>query len=68
VKALGLVVEIDGITHENKVDYDAQRQLFLESLGLKVFRVTDLAVKADILDVMERVECFIIKEYGINHP
>jgi len=52
VKGLGLVIEIDGISHETKVSYDAVRQQYLESLGLKVFRVTDGEVKRAILDVM----------------
>ena len=67
VKALGLVVEIDGISHENKVEYDAERQIFLENLGLKLFRTTDGEVKLAILYVMEQLETFIVVEYG-NHP
>ena len=65
VKALGLVVEIDGISHENKIEYDAERQLFLEHLGLTIFRATDGDVKTDIISVMERLENFIIREYGV---
>ncbi len=68
VKALGLVVEIDGISHETKIEYDAVRQLFLENLGLKVFRVLDGEVKLKILDVMELLENYIIHEFGMNHP
>jgi len=34
VKALGLVIEIDGSSHIGKEDYDKQRQNYLESLGL----------------------------------
>ncbi|MBP9213191.1 MAG: endonuclease domain-containing protein [Chitinophagaceae bacterium] len=64
VKALGLVVEIDGVSHEGKVEYDATRQLFLESLGLKVFRTTDGEVKLRILDVLELLENYIVKEFG----
>ncbi len=64
VKALGLIVEIDGISHENKIEYDAARQLYLESLGLKIFRITDGEVKTDIVSVMEQLEKFIIREYG----
>jgi very-short-patch-repair endonuclease len=67
VKALGLVIEIDGISHENKVEYDEKRQLFLKQLGLKVFRVTDEDVKSRIVEVMELLENYIIREYGINH-
>lgn len=55
VKALGLVVE-DGISHEGKIEYDQNRQLFLENLRLKIFRVGDGEVKKIILDVMERLE------------
>ena len=67
VKALGLIIEIDGISHENKVEYDEKRQLFLQQLGLKVFRVTDEDVKSRIVEVMELLENYIIREYGINH-
>lgn len=61
VKALGLIIEIDGISHENKTEYDAARQTFLENLGLHVFRVTDAEVKLRILDVMERLELLLLK-------
>jgi len=66
VKALGLVVEIDGISHENKIEYDAARHHFLESLGLKIFRVTDGAVKSNILIVMEDLENFVTSKFGIE--
>ena len=45
VKTLGLIVEIDGNSHDYKQDYDAERQLYFENLGLKVFRCTDDDVK-----------------------
>ena len=66
VKALKLIVEIDGISHENKIEYDAARELYLESLGLKIFKVTDGAVKSNILDVLEALQGFIICEFGVN--
>jgi very-short-patch-repair endonuclease len=64
VKTLGLVVEIDGISHEGKIEYDRNRQNFLEACGLKIFRAMDGEVKLKILDVMERLESFIIEVYG----
>jgi very-short-patch-repair endonuclease len=64
VKALGLVVEIDGISHENKVEYDKSRLAYLESVGLKIFIAADVDVKLNIIDVMETLEKFIINEYG----
>ncbi len=66
VKALGLVIEIDGISHQDKMEYDTERQRYLESQGLKVFRVTDGEVKKEILDVMERLEAFIVDAYGMS--
>jgi len=44
VKRLALVIEIDGNSHNGKVDYDAQRDKYLEGLGLKVFHTTDYDV------------------------
>jgi very-short-patch-repair endonuclease len=64
VKALGLVVEVDGSSHDNKQEYDAERQAYLKSYGLKVFRCTDLDVKQHINYVFEALEDFIIKHYG----
>ncbi len=55
VKALGLVVEIDGSSHNNKKDYDAQRQLFLENLGLKVYRITDTDMKKKCRSINDRI-------------
>jgi len=34
-----LVVELDGMTHEGREEYDAKRQSWLESQGLLVLRV-----------------------------
>jgi len=67
VEALGLVVEIDGISHENKIEYDEARQLFLENLGVKIFGTTDGEIKFRIVEVMELLEKYIINEFGINH-
>lgn len=64
VKALGLVVEVDGSSHDNKQVYDAERQAYLESYGLKVFRCTDLDVKQHINFVFMALEDFIIEHYG----
>lgn len=64
VKALGLVIEIDGNSHEAKVVYDKERQTYLESLGLKVFRCSDLDVKKQIGRVMLDLEQFILDEFG----
>ncbi|MCX8523152.1 endonuclease domain-containing protein [Chryseobacterium formosus] len=64
VKNLGLVIEIDGWSHDNKEIYDEIRQTYLESLGLKIFRITDFDVKHNLSVVMRELEQFIIKNYG----
>ena len=64
VKALGLVVEVDGSSHDNKQDYDAERQAYLESFRLKVFRCTDTDVNQHINFVFMALEDFIIEHYG----
>ena len=64
VKTLGLVIEIDGCSHDDKVEYDAIRQEFLENLGLRVYSISDNDVKNHIENVMNNLELYIIKEYG----
>jgi len=48
VKSLGLVVEIDGISHDFKIDYDQKREIYLKSLGLKIFRILDIDMKRNL--------------------
>ncbi|WP_332453955.1 DUF559 domain-containing protein [Chryseobacterium aquaticum] len=64
LKKLGLIVEIDGWSHDVKKDYDEIRQKYLESLGLKIFRVTDFDVKNNLSVVMKDQENFVIENYG----
>ncbi len=65
VKALGLIIEIDGSSHNDKEDYDLKREAFLKSLGLKIFRVSDLRIKHDLENVLNELECFIVENFGI---
>ena len=67
VKTLGLVVEIDGSSHNNKQEYDANRQAYLESYGLKVYRITDIDVKKNLSNAMKRLEHYIVNEYSTPH-
>jgi very-short-patch-repair endonuclease len=64
VKKLGLVVEIDGSSHDNKEEYDKVREEYLLSLGLKVYRIPVVEVLQNIKGVMRKLEEFIIKNYG----
>ncbi|WP_326984125.1 endonuclease domain-containing protein [Chryseobacterium sp. MYb264] len=63
VKNLGLIIEIDGWSHDNKEVYDEVREIYLESLGLKIFRIKDFDVKNNLSVVMTDLEDFIIENY-----
>ena len=64
IKSLGVVIEIDGSSHNDKEDYDNKRQLFLESLDLVVYRISDYRIKNDLIDVMKDLEDFIIEKFS----
>ncbi len=67
VKTLGLIIEIDGSSHDDKVEYDKLRQDYLESFGLRVYRITDYDVKSNLGRVMLDLEKYIVDEYGDCH-
>lgn len=46
------VVEVDGSSHDDKADYDAQRDAFLTGLGLCVIHILDVDVKQNLAGVM----------------
>jgi very-short-patch-repair endonuclease len=65
VKRLGLVVEIDGIIHNFQHVYDQEREAYLRSLGLRVYRISATDVLKRIEGVMIGLEDFIIEKYGL---
>ncbi|MDR6458653.1 very-short-patch-repair endonuclease [Chryseobacterium vietnamense] len=64
VKTLGLIIEIDGSSHDEKEVYDSIRQKDLDSLGLLVFRISDFDVRNNLSLVMKELEDFIALHYG----
>ncbi|HPC35783.1 MAG TPA: DNA methyltransferase [Candidatus Marinimicrobia bacterium] len=52
-KNLGIVIEIDGESHNDKIDYDKERDQYLRGLGLKVIHIFDIDIKKNLNDVME---------------
>jgi len=63
MKRLGLVIEIDGGSHNEKADYDAQRDKYLEGLGLKVFHTTDYDVLQHVNIMLSDLRNFIVDNY-----
>ena len=55
IPELGLVFEIDGSSHNDKTNYDAERDVYMQSLNLKVIRILDIEVKKNIGGVYDYV-------------
>ena len=53
------VIEIDGSSHDDKQEYDAARDSFLESLGLTVIHIP-------VVDVMKKMNG--VMKMLFNHP
>jgi very-short-patch-repair endonuclease len=52
-----LAVEIDGATHstDKEMNYDRQRQKYIESLNIKVIRYTNTEIKENLSGVMDNL-------------
>jgi len=55
----GVVIEIDGSSHDEKAEYDAERDVFLEELGLVVIHIAVKDVLKNLQGVMDMLN---------NHP
>ena len=64
IKSLGVVIEIDGSSHNDKEEYDEKRQQLLESLNLKVYKISDFRIKNDFANVMKELEDYIIVHFS----
>jgi very-short-patch-repair endonuclease len=51
-----LIVEVDGPIHDHQQEYDAVRQSYLESLGLRVVRFTNEEVLHQMESVLGRIQ------------
>ncbi|MDR1691523.1 MAG: DUF559 domain-containing protein [Rickettsiales bacterium] len=54
-----LVLEIDGESHEFKVDYDTKRDEYLKSLDLKVIHIDDMDIKKNLEEVLLMLEMYL---------
>jgi len=67
-KNLGVVIEIDGITHEGKIEYDKQRDDYLKSLGLKIIHILDSDIKNNLSGVTEFLKSELKHPVPSGHP
>ncbi len=66
-----VIIEIDGSSHDDKAEYDAKRDQFLESLGLTIIHIPAEDVLFRVEDVIEMLKdnpAFQTKEMGMDHP
>ncbi|NTW49501.1 MAG: DUF559 domain-containing protein [Chlorobiales bacterium] len=61
-----LAIEIDGSSHNDKQEYDAERQSKLESLGVRFLRFRDTEIKQNLEWVVTEIEIWI--EENQTHP
>ena len=59
---LNLIIEIDGDSHNDKIEYDQERDNYLKSLDLIILHFTDIDIKSNLYGVME-----YLKEYCEKH-
>ncbi|MCX6147271.1 MAG: DUF559 domain-containing protein [Candidatus Kapabacteria bacterium] len=63
------VVEIDGSSHDDKQEYDAERDAFLIGLGLEVIHISDIDVKTNLSSVFKMLdEHPAFQENSIEEP
>ena len=63
IKKLGIVIEIDGVSHNEKLEDEEIRNKYLKSLGLKVIRYSDLDLKYNLDNVIRDLKNHIITNF-----
>jgi very-short-patch-repair endonuclease len=58
-KDLMLAIEIDGSSHDNKVEEDKIRQEELENAGVKFLRFSDKEIKRNMQNVLREIEIYV---------
>jgi len=52
---LKLIIEVDGVDHINKFDYDIERQKFLKEKGFKIIRYSNKAIISELNFVLDDI-------------
>jgi very-short-patch-repair endonuclease len=63
VKSLGLVIEIDGDSHEGREEQDNERENWLQQQGCRVIRFPARMVTNAMPHILEHIESFILEHY-----
>lgn len=62
-RKLKLVIELDGRSHDSKVEYDKRRDETLAKLGYKTLRIPESDVMRDIKNVIRTLEAELPQSY-----
>ncbi|MBP9999421.1 MAG: endonuclease domain-containing protein [Proteobacteria bacterium] len=57
---IGLVIEVDGNSHDNKYEYDNKRDKYLENLGLCVLRIDNQDILFQTSKALYYIDSFIV--------
>ena len=60
----GIVVEVDGASHEHTVEWDRRRDAAMVDLGLKTLRISATSIRDRLPDVVD----FIVRELTAAAP
>ena len=58
-KELRVAIEIDGNSHDDRIEADERREEELKRMGITVYRILDVDVKKSIDGVLEGLRCFL---------
>lgn len=50
-----LIIEVDGVHHDDNIEYDNERTQFLKSMGYQVIRYKNGSVLADLNEVLDDI-------------
>jgi very-short-patch-repair endonuclease len=65
---LRLAIEIDGISHDEKIEEDQIRQNRIEKIGIRFLRFYDRDVKTNLSGVIQRIEDWIKENEQKDNP
>ena len=65
IKSIGVVIEIDGSSHDCKSEYDKNRDEYLKACGLEVIHIQDIEVRENLDNVIEKLKKHIIMNYAL---
>ena len=66
--AAWLVVEVDGDVHNDRQDYDAERDRLLAARGVRILRFTNAAVMTGLPRVLNRILAAAREQCGTPEP